>query len=49
MKRDDLMARTDILEHFSEIKQWVDEGQSKAYMAKQLDCSPNTISRFLIK
>ena len=43
------MARTDILEHFSEIKQWVNEGQSKAYMAKQLNCSPNTISRFLIK
>ena len=43
------MARTDILEHFSEIKKWIDEGQSKAYMAKQLDCSPNTISRFLIK
>lgn len=43
------MARTDILEHISEIKQWVDEGQSKAYMAQQLECSPNTISRFLIK
>lgn len=43
------MARTDILEHFDEIKIWIDEGQSKAYMAKQLDCSPNTISRFLLK
>lgn len=43
------MARTDILEHFEEIKKWIEEGQSKAYMARQLECSPNTISRFLMK
>ena len=37
------MARTDILEHFSEIKQWVDEGQSKAQLAL---CAHNTSTEF---
>lgn len=44
-----IMARTDILEHLNKIKQWIDEGQSKAYMARQLDCSPQTIARLLVK
>ena len=43
------MARTDILDHLEEIQIWIEEGQSKAYMARQLQCSPNTIARFLQK
>lgn len=39
--------RTDILEHEEEIKQWIAEGQTKAYMARQLNCNPKTINPIL--
>ena len=41
--------RTDILERENEIRQWVKEGQSKAYMARQLCCNPKTINPILNK
>ena len=41
--------RTDILEREKEIKQWVAEGQSKAFMARQLNCNPKTINPILEK
>ena len=39
--------RTDILEREEEIRQWVAEQQTKAYMAKQLGCNPKTINPVL--
>ena len=39
--------RTDIIERKNEILQWVDEGQSKAFMARELNCNPKTITRIL--
>jgi len=39
--------RTDILERKAEIEQWIQEGQSKAYMARQLACNPKTINSIL--
>lgn len=39
--------RTDILERKAEIEQWIKEGQSKAYMARQLNCNPKTINPIL--
>ena len=41
--------RTDILERKEEILQWISEGQSKAYMARQLNCNPKTINPILEK
>ena len=41
--------RTDILERKQEIEQWIAEGQSKAYMARQLNCNPKTINPVLEK
>ena len=41
--------RTDILERKAEILQWVEENQSKAYMARQLGCNPKTINSILEK
>lgn len=41
------MARTDLQEKLPEILRWIEEGQSKAYMARKLDCSPQTIARFI--
>lgn len=41
--------RTDILDRKSEIEQWINEGQSKAYMARELDCNPKTINPILEK
>lgn len=43
------IARTDILERLPDILQWIEEGQSKAYMARELNCSPQTIARFIQK
>ena len=43
------MARTDLQEKLPKILRWIEEGQSKAYMARELDCSPNTIARFIQK
>ena len=39
--------RTDILERKEEILQWINEGQSKAFMARQLGCNPKTINPVL--
>lgn len=41
--------RTDILERKNEILQWIDENQSKAYMARELNCNPKTINSILVK
>lgn len=41
--------RTDILKRKNEILQWVEENQSKAYMARQLNCNPKTINSILDK
>lgn len=39
--------RTDILEREQEIKEWIAQGQSKAFMARQLGCNPKTINPIL--
>ena len=39
--------RTDILERKAEIEKWIQEGRSKAYMARQLNCNPKTINPIL--
>ena len=39
--------RTDILEREQEIKQWIAEGKTKAWMARQLECNPKTINPVL--
>lgn len=39
--------RNDILQRKDEIEKWIAEGQSKAYMARQLDCNPKTINPVL--
>lgn len=41
--------RTDILERKNEILQWINENQSKAYMARELNCNPKTINSVLAK
>ena len=41
--------RNDILERKAEIEQWIAEGQSKAFMARQLNCNPKTINPILEK
>lgn len=43
------MPRTDILERKEDILKWIDEGQSKAYISRQLDCKPETLNSYLIK
>lgn len=39
--------RTDIVERKAEILQWIEENQSKAYMARQLNCNPKTVDSLL--
>ena len=39
--------RTDIIERKTEILRWIEENQSKAYMARQLGCNPKTIDAVL--
>ena len=39
--------RTDIIERKAEILRWIEENQSKAYMARQLGCNPKTIDAVL--
>ena len=41
--------RTDILDKKEEILQWIEEGQSKAYMCKQLGCKQETLNSYLKK
>ena len=39
--------RTDILEKRDQILQWIEENQSKAYIANQLNCKQETLNRYL--
>ena len=39
--------RNDIIERKEEILQWINEGQSKASMARELKCKPETLNRYL--
>lgn len=41
--------RKDIVEKKTEIKAWISENQSKAYMCKQLKCRPSTLNSWLKK
>ena len=41
--------RTDILERKEEILQWIHEGQSKAFICKQLQCKQETLNSYLVK
>lgn len=41
------MARTDILEQRDLILKWVQENQSKAFIARQLHCKPETLSKYM--
>ena len=39
--------RNDIIERKEEILQWINKGQSKASMARELNCKPETLNRYL--
>lgn len=39
--------RKDIIERKNEILQWIEEGQPKANMARNLNCKPETLNRYL--
>ena len=39
--------RSDILEQKQQILNWIDENQSKAFIAKQLNCKQETLNRYL--
>ena len=39
--------RTDLLERKDEILKWVSENRSKAFMARELNCNPKTITPLL--
>ena len=39
--------RTDILECKEQILSWIDEGRSKAFIAKELHCKQETLNRYL--
>lgn len=41
--------RTDILEKKQDIINWIEEGQSKAFICKNLKCKPDTLSSYLKK
>lgn len=41
--------RTDILERKNDILQWIEEGQSKAFICRQLSCKPETLNSYLEK
>lgn len=41
--------RTDILERKDEILKWIQEGKSKAAMARELNCNPKTVDNVLKK
>ena len=43
------MVRSDILERESEIRQWIAEKQSKAFICKQLQCKSTTLNSYLEK
>lgn len=39
--------RQDLLERKLDIEKWIEEGQSKAFMARELGCNPKTINPLL--
>lgn len=39
--------RTDIIERKDEILQWIEENQSKAFIARELQCKQETLNRYL--
>lgn len=39
--------RKDIIERKEEILKWIHEGQSKAYMSRELQCKQETLNRYL--
>ena len=41
--------RTDILERKDDILRWISENKSKAFMAAELSCKPETLSKYLDK
>ena len=41
------LRRTDILDRKTEILQWIQENQSKAFIAKQLQCKIETLNSYL--
>ena len=41
------MRRDDILERKSEIEEWIEQNQSKAFICKQLNCKQETLNRYL--
>ena len=43
------MARTDILEQEALIRKWIQEGQTKSFIASQFKCKPETLNRYLQK
>ena len=46
---EDKKMRTDILERKDDILRWISEGQTKAYISKQLKCKPETLNSYLDK
>jgi DNA-binding CsgD family transcriptional regulator len=45
--KEECSMRTDLLERKNDILQWITEGKSKAFMAKELGCNPKTINPLL--
>lgn len=41
------MKRVDILEHRTEIEQWISEKRSKAFIRSQLHCKNETLNKYL--
>lgn len=41
--------RTDILEQREQILEWIEQGQSKAFICKQFHCKPETLNSYLEK
>lgn len=41
--------RTDILERENEIRHWIEENKSKAFICKELNCKPETLNSYLKK
>ena len=39
--------RTDIIERKNEILKWIEENQSKAFIARELNCKQETLNRYL--
>ncbi len=43
------MKRNDILKKEAQIRQWIDEHRSKAFICRQLNCKPLTLDFYLAK